>query len=90
MLAGRRHSPAASEAGVSCREKDEDSLKIIRVWKAPKNEHGARYVTVDENGKLIYAYKKLADIRKAYKVELELHFVELKRELDHTWSADGK
>ena len=60
------------------------------VWKAPKNEHGARYVTVDEHGKLIYAYKKLADIRKVYKVELELHFVELKRELNHTWSADGK
>ena len=69
-------------------------MRIIRVWKAPKNEHGARYVTVDEHGKLIYAYKKLADIRKdirkVYKVELELHFVELKRELNHTWSADGK
>lgn len=65
-------------------------MRIIRVWKAPKNEHGARYVIVDEHGKLIYAYKKLADIRKAYKVELELHFVELKRELNHTWSSDGK
>ena len=28
-------------------------MRIIRVWKAPKNEHGARYVTVDEHGKLI-------------------------------------
>lgn len=65
-------------------------MKTIRVWKAPKNENGAKYVTVDEQGKLIYAYKKLSDIRKSYKVELELGFIELKRELDHTWSADGK
>ena len=63
-------------------------MRIIRVWKAPKNEHGARYVTVDEHGKLIYAYKKLADIRKAYKVELELHFVELKRELNHAYKVE--
>ena len=65
-------------------------MKTIRIWKAPKNNNGARYVTVDEHGKLIYAYKKLSDIRKQYKVELELHFVEIRRELDHTWSADGK
>ena len=65
-------------------------MKTIRIWKAPKNEHGAKYVTVDEHGKLIYAYKKLSDIRKQYKVEIELQFIELKRELDHTWSADGK
>ena len=63
---------------------------MIRVWKAPKNEHGAKYVTVDEHGNLIYAYKKLADIRKQYKVELELGFVEIKRELDHVWEPNNK
>ena len=60
-------------------------MKTIRIWKAPQNEHGAKYVTVDEHGKLIYAYKKLADIRKQYKVELELGFVEIKRELDRVY-----
>ena len=60
-------------------------MSTVRVWKAPKNEHGAKYVTVDEHGKLIYAYKKLADIRKQYKVELELGFVEIKRELDSVY-----
>lgn len=43
---------------------------MVRIWKAPKNEHGAKYVTVDDNGNLISAYKKLSDIRKRYKVEV--------------------
>lgn len=65
-------------------------MKTIRIWKAPKNENGAKYVTVDERGNLIYAYKKLSDIRKQYKVEIELQFIELKRELDHTWNGGKK
>lgn len=65
-------------------------METIRIWRAPQNENGAKYVTVDERGNLIYAFKKLSDIRKRYKVEIELQFVELKRELDHTWSAGGK
>lgn len=65
-------------------------MKTIRIWKAPKNENGAKYVTVDERGNLIYAYKKLSDIRKRYKVEIELQFIELKRELDHTWNGGKK
>lgn len=60
-------------------------MSILRVWKAPKNEHGAKYVTVNENGNLVYAYKKLSDIRKRYKIELELGFVEIKRELDKVY-----
>ena len=48
---------------------EEGDMKTIRIWKAPQNEHGAKYVTVDEHGNLIYAYKKLSDIRKQYKVE---------------------
>lgn len=60
-------------------------MSILRVWKAPKNEHGAKYVTVNENGNLVYAYKKLSDIRKRYKIELELRFVEIKRELDKVY-----
>lgn len=60
-------------------------MSTVRVWKAPKNEHGAKYVAVDNNGNLISAYKKLSDIRKRYKVELELGFVELKRELDKVY-----
>ena len=60
-------------------------MNTVRVWKAPKNEHGAKYVTVDAHGNLIYAYKKLADIRKQYKVELELGFIEIKRELDRVY-----
>ncbi len=63
---------------------------MIRIWKAPKNEHGAKYVTVDDNGNLIFAYKKLSDIRKRYKVELELGFVELKRELDKVYDPQRK
>lgn len=63
---------------------------MIRIWKAPKNEHGAKYVTVDDNGNLISAYKKLSDIRKRYKVELELGFVELKRELDKVYEPKRK
>lgn len=62
-------------------------MKTLRIWKAPKNEHGAKYVTVDERGNLVFAYKKLSDIRKQYKVEIELQFIELKRELDHTWNG---
>ena len=60
-------------------------MSTVRVWKAPKNEHGAKYVAVDNNGNLISEYKKLSDIRKRYKVELELGFVELKRELDKVY-----
>ena len=60
-------------------------MSVLRVWKAPKNEHGAKYVTVNENGNLVYAYKKLSDIRKRYKIELELRFVEIKRELDKVY-----
>lgn len=63
---------------------------MIRIWKAPKNEHGAKYVTVDDNGNLIFAYKKLSDVRKRYKVELELGFVELKRELDKVYEPKRK
>ena len=60
-------------------------MSTVRVWKAPKNEHGAKYVAVDDNGNLICAYKKLSDIRKRYKIELELRFVEIKRELDKVY-----
>lgn len=63
---------------------------MIRIWKAPKNEHGAKYVTVDDNGNLIFAYKKLSDVRKFYKTELELGFVELKRELDKVYDPQRK
>ena len=62
-------------------------MKTLRIWKAPKNEHGAKYVTVDERGNLVFAYKKLSDIRKQYKVEIELQLIELKRELDHVWNG---
>lgn len=65
-------------------------MKTLRIWKAPKNEHGAKYVTVDERGNLVFAYKKLSDIRKQYKVEIELQLIELKRELDHTWNGGKK
>lgn len=64
-------------------------MSILRVWKAPKNEHGAKYVTVNENGNLVYAYKKLSDIRKRYKIELELGFIEIKRELDKVYDPGG-
>ena len=36
-------------------------MSTVRVWKAPKNEHGAKYVAVDDNGNLISAYKKLTN-----------------------------
>lgn len=62
-------------------------MKTLRIWKAPQNEHGAKYVTVDERGNLVFAYKKLSDIRKQYKVEIELQLIELKRELDHVWNG---
>lgn len=62
-------------------------MKTLRIWKAPKNENGAKYVTVDERGNLVFAYKKLSDIRKQYKVEIELQLIELKRELDHVWNG---
>lgn len=65
-------------------------MKTLRIWKAPKNEHGAKYVTVDEQGNLVFAYKKLSDIRKQYKVEIELQLIELKRELDHVWNGGKK
>lgn len=57
---------------------------IVRIWKAPEGAE-ARYVTVTEDGKLIYAFASLADIRKFYAVQIELGHVELRRELDKTY-----
>lgn len=65
-------------------------MSTVRVWKAPKNEHGAKYVAVDNNGNLISAYKKLSDIRKRYKIELELGFIEIKRELDRVYDPSKR
>lgn len=57
---------------------------VVRIWKAPKG-FAAKYVTVTADGKLIYSYAKLADVRKFYLRQLDLGTVELKRELDKTY-----
>lgn len=60
-------------------------MKVIRIQKAPKGKE-AKYVALTEKGQLICGYRKLADIRKEYAVEIKLGQVELRRELDRTYN----
>ena len=57
---------------------------VVRIWRAPKGTD-ARYVTVTETGRLIYAYSRLSDIRLFYKFQIACGTVGLKRELDREY-----
>ena len=58
---------------------------MLKIWKAPKNNYGIKYVTVDDHGNPVGKYKKLSDIRKLYKPEIELCGLEIRRELDKVY-----
>lgn len=59
-------------------------MKTIIIQKAPKGKD-AQYVALTESGQLISGFQKLSDIRKEYRVEIELGLVQLRRELDKVY-----
>ena len=63
---------------------ESNDMKTIIIQKAPK-EAAARYVALTETGQLISGFQKLSDVRKEYRVEIELGLVQLKRELDKVY-----
>jgi hypothetical protein len=60
-------------------------MSRVYVWKAPEGTE-AKYVVVDEQGKLIFAVKKLEEVRRHYKDRGAMDKLEIVRELEKTYT----
>ena len=76
------------EGKTMLKRKKQEGPEVIRIWKAPKDAP-CKYVTVTEEGELVYTFPSLSAIRKRYRHAIKIGDAVLKRELDKTYRAKG-